>query len=322
MTEPWFVSEWKEVFAQRPDFNIDDLYGNSQAADLAQRCLKWIGGAPTHDGATQDEADDEEEVRLEVLSLEKKLLEARSERDDMHSWLTDIGVALGGIDTLDVDRVPARARELLADRHAALSHLERLLVRPLTPLDFELAHDAAKALGADAVADSAPLADNTHADSDIVEALAALEHERWSGWEKYRDEALAREINGRSIQCLEARWERQRNTPYAELSEREKESDRVEARKTIALLRALGIPASTTVWVVSYQTEAQTHTRVMGVFPEHVQARACVLPRAPSSDGWVEDEDHWTNGNRRWFITEWPLEWEKEHGSKSATTCS
>lgn len=70
-------------------------------------------------------------------------------------------------------------------------------------------------------------------DDTLIELLAALEHERWSGWEKYRDTVdspVSRE-----------RWGRQRETPYAELSEREKESDRVEARKTIALLRAHGV---------------------------------------------------------------------------------
>ncbi len=72
-----------------------------------------------------------------------------------------------------------------------------------------------------------------YSESEIVEALAALEHERWSGWEKYRQ----RVDNPDS----RARWKRQRETMYAELSEREKESDRVEARKTLALLRKMRV---------------------------------------------------------------------------------
>jgi hypothetical protein len=67
----------------------------------------------------------------------------------------------------------------------------------------------------------------------VVEALADLEHDRWSKWEKYRTENATPEN--------EERWARQRVTPYAELSGREKESDRKEARKTLAILEKLGV---------------------------------------------------------------------------------
>ena len=71
-------------------------------------------------------------------------------------------------------------------------------------------------------------------ESALVEALAALEHERWSGWEKYRETKHGDADNLR-------RWKRQRETAYADLTEQEKASDRTEAHKTIALLRKLGV---------------------------------------------------------------------------------
>jgi hypothetical protein len=81
-------------------------------------------------------------------------------------------------------------------------------------------------------------------EADLVEALAALEHERWSSWERYRETKVDADQNAiltAHLELNEERWQRLRETPYAELSEREKESDRVEARKTIALLRERGV---------------------------------------------------------------------------------
>lgn len=91
-------------------------------------------------------------------------------------------------------------------------------------------------------------------DPELVEALAALAHdEHWSGWMRYMLPKLGIEDRGEegiampSQMTHEAarhiqRWIRQMNTPYAELSEKERESDRVEARRILELLREYGIP--------------------------------------------------------------------------------
>jgi hypothetical protein len=91
----------------------------------------------------------------------------------------------------------------------------------------------------------------------LMEEMASLEHDRWAGWMKYLftkgsysapvsqfnaafdavvpvgDGALQFTIDAGSVQ----HWTRQMNTKYASLTEKEKESDRVEVRKTIDLLR-------------------------------------------------------------------------------------
>lgn len=70
---------------------------------------------------------------------------------------------------------------------------------------------------------------------ELLETLAALEHERWSGWMKYQAEKAGGKhpITG---EPYEIRWKRQSETPYARLPEQERESDRVEARKTLAAI--------------------------------------------------------------------------------------
>ena len=61
--------------------------------------------------------------------------------------------------------------------------------------------------------------------NEKVEAVAAVEHEQWAHWAEYMLDHLTPENK--------ARWRRQIETEYADLSEAEKESDRVWARKAI-----------------------------------------------------------------------------------------
>jgi hypothetical protein len=82
---------------------------------------------------------------------------------------------------------------------------------------------------------------------DLREKLAALEHESWSGWmvfifSKGRLLDTGPDTGGFLIAPTSAvRWQRQMNTPYADLTESEKESDRKEADRVIALLLEAGV---------------------------------------------------------------------------------
>lgn len=69
----------------------------------------------------------------------------------------------------------------------------------------------------------------------IIDELAAIEHERWSHWQRYVHEEGNREEDG-SVTIpaeLVKRWEVQINKSYDELSEDEKESDREQVRQYI-----------------------------------------------------------------------------------------
>jgi hypothetical protein len=63
---------------------------------------------------------------------------------------------------------------------------------------------------------------------DIREELANLEHQQWAHWTQYMLDNLTPE----NIE----RWRRQIDTPYSELSEKEKASDRNWADKVLALV--------------------------------------------------------------------------------------
>lgn len=75
------------------------------------------------------------------------------------------------------------------------------------------------------------------------EALAAYAHEAWSGWMNYLfDKSRMQGLDGcRRWEVvipsdLVERWRQQVRTKYADLSEEEKESDRAEADKTLAIM--------------------------------------------------------------------------------------
>lgn len=63
---------------------------------------------------------------------------------------------------------------------------------------------------------------------ELIEKLAEIEHTRWADWQRWCHKSGMRHSDDSitlTADCV-ARWERQIETPYAELSEREKESDR------------------------------------------------------------------------------------------------
>ena len=75
---------------------------------------------------------------------------------------------------------------------------------------------------------------------EIIDALASVEHERWSHWQRYVHEQATPQPDGSLLVPvhLVKRWEKQINTDYSSLSEREKESDREQVRKYLPIIAA------------------------------------------------------------------------------------
>jgi hypothetical protein len=65
---------------------------------------------------------------------------------------------------------------------------------------------------------------------ELREKLAALSHEQWAGWTRH----LLANLDEAHI----AGWRRQIATPYADLSEEEKNSDRQEADRILVLVES------------------------------------------------------------------------------------
>lgn len=93
------------------------------------------------------------------------------------------------------------------------------------------------------------LPEKKEANDKLLETLADIEHTRWSKWQSWLHSKLveAETFDGHLVsksygvkrflpEDLYQRWERQINTPYSELSKKEKESDRVEARVTMSAI--------------------------------------------------------------------------------------
>lgn len=81
---------------------------------------------------------------------------------------------------------------------------------------------------------------NSSNHEDLIEQLAAIEHERWAHWQKYlHSQCVENDDGSLTIPAnLVARWEVQIAKPYDELSEKEKDSDREQVSKYLPLIKA------------------------------------------------------------------------------------
>ena len=117
---------------------------------------------------------------------------------------------------------------------------------PEAPVDVEEAVPSSVPSAADPIAQygaEEPQPDNDDLGGDsTIENMADVAHQSWSGWMKYMFGKSAKNDDGTVTLPADQveRWERQMETPYAELSDEEKESDRTEARKYAAAMHPQG----------------------------------------------------------------------------------
>lgn len=105
-------------------------------------------------------------------------------------------------------------------------------------VDFENDHDEEKCVRSLLKWKKQAISDEREMIAEKREELAELAHSQWSGWMEYMFAWGRVEEHGCFIipKELYERWSRQMTTPYSQLSEREKDSDRKEADRVIAML--------------------------------------------------------------------------------------
>jgi hypothetical protein len=79
----------------------------------------------------------------------------------------------------------------------------------------------------------------TESFASLVDELAALEHRRWAHWQQYVHEKGEHRPDGSLVLPAElvARWQRQIDTPYEDLTNEEKQSDREQVQKYLPILK-------------------------------------------------------------------------------------
>ncbi len=70
-------------------------------------------------------------------------------------------------------------------------------------------------------------------DDNLFELLANIEHQRWADWQKYLHSLCLKNEDGSLTIPIDSvkYWERQIATPYSELTEKEKDSDREQVHR-------------------------------------------------------------------------------------------
>jgi hypothetical protein len=74
---------------------------------------------------------------------------------------------------------------------------------------------------------------------DLIEQLADKEHASWARWMDYLISTGVNTVEGNLVipAALALQWRRQADTPYTELTEREKQSDRDEVAHILPIIR-------------------------------------------------------------------------------------
>lgn len=75
-------------------------------------------------------------------------------------------------------------------------------------------------------------------EKELWEQLADIEHQRWSDWQKWCHKVLREECGSPELEKVLERWDKQIETEYKDLSEKEKDSDRVQVDRYFPVIKS------------------------------------------------------------------------------------
>ncbi len=73
--------------------------------------------------------------------------------------------------------------------------------------------------------------------SELFEKLASIEHTRWADWQSWCHKVLRENCPSPELEKVLARWDKQITTPYKDLTENEKDSDREQVMRYWDLIK-------------------------------------------------------------------------------------
>lgn len=129
---------------------------------------------------------------------------------------------------------------------------------------------------------------------ELIEKLATIEHERWADWQRYVHNTYQKFSFGQGeyrlfiANDLYDRWNRQINTPYSELSEQEKQSDRDQVMRYWPLIQDMlsAYTEGVREGIENLRIEAtrgddeeafMIAARIQDIFEEHVKPKLLAL---------------------------------------------
>jgi chromosome segregation ATPase len=133
--------------------------------------------------------------------------------------------------------------------------------------------------------------------NNLREQLAAIEHQRWADWQKWVHSLSPQNADGsRTIPAaMVETWERQIETPYAELSEAEKDSDREQVDRYWQLIGAF-IAAERAASRSNSEISLQTQVQALKQKYEGVSVDIEKMRRLESDNNALNERVIWQKG--------------------------